>query len=62
VAVTLHNGKRRSKLIDYLDLAKKVGAKLKTDSVENKTFNRQKSPLISGISISPGQKSTNNPG
>jgi len=44
VAVKLPNGKRKSKVVESLELAKKVEAKLKTESIENGMFNIQKSP------------------
>jgi len=49
VAVKLPNGKRRSKVVESLDLAKKVEAKLKTESIENGMFNIQKSPMLSDV-------------
>ncbi|SMC55416.1 Site-specific recombinase XerD [Desulfocicer vacuolatum DSM 3385] len=49
VAVKLANGKRKSKVVNSLNLAKKLEAKLKTESVENGMFNIQKSPNLSDI-------------
>ena len=49
VMVKLPNGKRKSKVVNTLDLAKKVEAKFKTESVEKCVFNIQKSPLLSDI-------------
>ncbi len=49
VAVKLPNGKRKSKVVESLELAKKVEAKLKTESIENGMFNIQKPPMLSDI-------------
>ncbi len=49
ITVKLSNGKRKSKIVESLDLAKKVEAKLKTEAVENGVFNIQKSPMLSDI-------------
>ncbi len=51
VTVKLANGKRKSKVVESLDLAKQVEAKLKTESVENGMFNIQKSPMLSDVWI-----------
>jgi len=49
VTVKLTTGKRVSKIVDSLELAKKVEAKLKTESIENELFNIQKHPPLSDI-------------
>ncbi len=49
VTVKLGTGKRRSKVVESLELAKKVEAKLKTESIENGMFDIQKSPMLSDV-------------
>lgn len=49
VTVKLANGKRVSKVVDSLELAKKVDAKLKTESIEQEFLNIKEPPLLSDI-------------
>jgi len=51
VTVKLANGKRKSKIVDSLELAKKVEAKLKTEAVEDDVFNIHKTPALSDVWI-----------
>lgn len=51
VTVKLATGKRKSKIVDSLELAKKVEAKLKTESIENELFNIPKAPPLSDVWI-----------
>jgi integrase len=48
VTVKLATGRRKSKIVDSLELAKKVEAKLKTESIDH-GFNVQKPPVLSDI-------------
>lgn len=49
VSVKLSNGKRRSKIVESLNLARKLEAKLKTESMENSVLSIQKSPHLQDI-------------
>lgn len=49
VTVKLATGKRKSKIVDSLELAKKVEAKLKTEAIEHDVFNIHKTPALSDI-------------
>ncbi len=49
VTVKLSTGKRKSKIVESLELAKKVEAKLKTESIELEHFNIQKAPSLSDV-------------
>ena len=49
VVVKLPNGKRKSKLVESVDIAKKVEAKLKIGSVENGMLNVHKSPMLNDV-------------
>ena len=49
VVVKLPTGKRKSKMIDSLELAKKVEAKMKTEAVEHDVFDIRKTPALSDI-------------
>ena len=43
------NGKQKTKIAPSLELAKKIEAKFKTESVENQIFDIHKVPTISEI-------------
>lgn len=49
VRIKLPNGKWKSKQVNSLELAKKVEAKFKTQSVEQDVFNIHKSPIIDEV-------------
>ena len=49
VTVKLATGKRQSKIVESLELAKKIEAKLKTESIEHGLYNVQKAPFLSDI-------------
>ncbi|MBA3027363.1 MAG: site-specific integrase [Desulfobacteraceae bacterium] len=49
VTVALSNGKRKSKIVESFELAKRVEAKLKTESIEQDLFNIQKTLSISDV-------------
>jgi len=49
VTVKLANGKRKSKIVEAFELAKKIEAKLKTEAVEHEYFNIQKAPSLSDV-------------
>ena len=49
VRIKLPNGKWKSKQVNSLELAKKVEAKFKTQSVEQDVFNIHKSPIIDAV-------------
>lgn len=47
VTVKLSTGKRKSKIVESLEFAKNVEAKLKTESIEHELFNVHKAPSLS---------------
>ena len=49
IRIKLPNGKWKSKQVNSLELAKKVEAKFKTQSVEQDVFNIHKSPIIDAV-------------
>ncbi len=49
VTVKLATGKRKSKIVESFELAKKIEAKLKTKSIEHEHFNIQKTPSLSDV-------------
>jgi integrase len=51
VTIKLSTGKRKSKIVESLELAKKVEAKLKTESIEHELFNIHKAPALSDVLI-----------
>ncbi|ACN14897.1 hypothetical protein HRM2_17930 [Desulforapulum autotrophicum HRM2] len=49
VRIKLSNGKWKSKQVNTLELAKKVEAKFKTQSIEEDVFNIHRAPVIDGV-------------